>query len=84
VFRAASKKARALTPGGLADSLRQTGGGVADSVRDFIDEVREGMADREYEIRSSFADGIALENDQDQSWARGVGDQFYREGYPRQ
>jgi len=80
VFRAVTKKAQAFTPGGMADSLRQTGGGVADSVRDFIDDVREGMADREYEIRSSFADGVALDDDQDQSWARGVGERFYREG----
>lgn len=81
--RAVTRKARSLTPGGLADSLRQSGGGVADSVRDFVDDVREGMADREYEIRSSFAEGVALDDDHDQSWARGVGDFFYREGDSR-
>jgi hypothetical protein len=84
VVRAVTKKAQSLTPGGLADSLRQSGGGLADSVRDFVEDVREGMADREYEIRSSFAEGVALDDDQDQSWARGVGGFFYREGDPRQ
>jgi hypothetical protein len=83
-FRAISKKMQALTPGGMADSLRETGGSVVGSVRDFIDDVRDGAADREYEIRSAFADGVAYEDDHDQSWARGVGDIFYREGDSRQ
>lgn len=84
VVRTVTKKMHSLTPGGMADSLRQTGGGLAASVRDFVEDVREGMADREYEIRSSFAEGVALDDDHDQSWARGVGDYFYREGDPRQ
>jgi hypothetical protein len=83
VFRAVSKKMQALTPGGIADSLVQTGGGLMGSVRDFIDDVRQGSADREYEIRSAFAEGEAFEDDNDQSWARGVGDFFYREGDSR-
>jgi hypothetical protein len=61
VFRAASRKARALTPGGIVDSARESAGGLVDSVRSFIDDVRDGMAEREDEIHTAFLEGVSLE-----------------------
>jgi hypothetical protein len=62
VFRAVSKKAASLTPGGLAASARDTAGGWVDSVRSFVDDVRDGMAEREEEIHAAFLDGVALDD----------------------
>ena len=62
VFRAVSKKAAALTPGGLAASARNSAGGLAGSVRSFVDDVRAGMAEREEEIHAAFADGVVLDD----------------------
>jgi hypothetical protein len=61
VFRAASRKARALTPGGIVDSARESAGGLVGSVRSFIDDVRDGMAEREDEIHTAFLEGVSLE-----------------------
>ncbi len=63
VFRAVSKKASSLTPGGIAASARDTAGGLVESVRSFVDDVREGMAEREDEIHAAFMDGVALDDD---------------------
>jgi hypothetical protein len=63
VFRALSKKASALTPGGIAASARDTAGGLVESVRSFVEDVREGMAEREDEIHAAFVDGVALDDD---------------------
>jgi hypothetical protein len=63
VVRAVTKKAQALTPGGLAASARDSAAGVLDTVRDFIDDVRDGMAEREAEIHAAFADGTTLDDD---------------------
>jgi hypothetical protein len=75
--RAITKRARRLTPGGIAYSVRSSVGGLADSMRDFVDDVREGMAEREDEIHRAFAAGEALDESVDLSWARGVGQKFY-------
>jgi hypothetical protein len=61
VFRAASRKARAFTPGGIVESARESAGGLVESVRSFIDDVRDGMAEREDEIHTAFLDGVSLE-----------------------
>jgi hypothetical protein len=44
--RKLSRTAAALTPSGLAGSLRE----LANAVRDFADEVREAMSERESEL----------------------------------
>jgi hypothetical protein len=61
VFRAVSKRARALTPGGIVESARDSAGGLVESVRSFIDDVRDGMAEREDEIHAAFLEGVSLE-----------------------
>ncbi len=63
VFRAASRKARALTPQGIAGSVQQSAVGALGSVRTFIDDVREGMAEREAEIHAALAEGLTLDED---------------------
>jgi hypothetical protein len=63
VVRAATKKARSFTPGGLAASAQETAAGLVDSVRTFVDDVRYGMAEREAEIREAIQDGIVLDED---------------------
>jgi hypothetical protein len=62
VVRAATKKAQALSPQGIAGSLQQSASGLMDSVRSFVDDVRDGMAEREREIHEAFAEGVALED----------------------
>lgn len=59
VVRAVSKRARALTPQGLADTARNTVGGVAGSVRSFVEDVRTGMAEREEQIHTALAEAAA-------------------------
>ncbi len=66
VFRAVTKKAQALTPGGIADSMQRSATGLVDSVRSFVDDVRDGMAEREAEIHTAFADGELLADDLDE------------------
>jgi hypothetical protein len=63
VFRAVSKKAKALSPQGIAASVQQSAVGVLDSVRTFVDDVRDGMAEREAEIQAAIAEGVPLEED---------------------
>jgi hypothetical protein len=65
VVRAASKKARAFTPQGIASSARQSAGGLVDSVRTFVDDVRDGMHEREDQIHAAFETGDALDLDFD-------------------
>lgn len=60
VVRAASKRARAFTPQGLAASARNSVGGMAESFRSFVEDVRDGMAEREEQIHAAFAEGVAL------------------------
>lgn len=79
VVRAVSRKARALSPSGLAAAARDSAGGVAESVRSFIEDVREGMAEREEEIQAAFADGIAIGIEP----ALDVDDYPHEEGKPR-
>jgi hypothetical protein len=71
VVRAVTKKAQALTPGGIAASARDSAAGLLDTVRDFIDDVRDGMAEREAEIHAAFAEGTTLDED------------MFEEGTPR-
>src|SRR5262249_57388731 len=58
--RAATKKAQKLTPGGIADSTRESVGGLVDSVRTFVDDVRDGMTEREAQIHAAFAEGEVI------------------------
>ncbi len=62
VFRAVTKKAQALTPGGIADSMQRSASGLVDSVRDFVDDVRDGMAEREAEMHAAFVDGALIDD----------------------
>jgi len=62
VVRAASRKAQALSPQGIAGSLGKSAGGLMDSVRNFVDDVRDGMAEREQEIHAAFAEGLTLDD----------------------
>jgi chromosome condensin MukBEF MukE localization factor len=61
--RAVTRRARALTPGAMADNARKTAGGLVDSVRSFVADVREGMAEREEQLRTAFAEGTAIETE---------------------
>jgi len=61
VVRAVSKKARSMSPGGLAQSAARTAGDVVESVRGFVSDVRTGMSQREEEIRAAFADGTLID-----------------------
>jgi hypothetical protein len=65
VVRAVTKKMNALSPEGIAGSVRQSAVGLADSVRSFVDDVREGMAEREAEIHAAFTDGTLLGDEAD-------------------
>lgn len=58
--RAISKKARALSPTGIAGSVRKSGGGLIESMRTFAEDVREGMSEREEQIHAAFVDGEAM------------------------
>jgi hypothetical protein len=58
--RVITKKAQALTPGGLADSARRSAGGFVENIRDFVDDVRAGMAEREAELHAAFVEGHAI------------------------
>jgi hypothetical protein len=78
VVRAVSKKARSLSPGGLAASARESAGGVVGSIRSFVADVREGMAEREDEIHAAFAEGTALDDD----LTLDVDDYEFEEGKP--
>ncbi len=66
VVRAVSKKAQSLSPGGLAGSARDSLAGVMDSMRSFVEDVRDGMAEREEQIHAAFAEGVALEEADDE------------------
>jgi hypothetical protein len=63
VVRAATKKARAFTPQGLAASARDSATGAIGSVREFIDDIRAGMSEREADIHQAFADGLPLDEE---------------------
>jgi hypothetical protein len=65
VVRAVTKKARSLSPSGLAGSARDTAGGVLGSVRTFMDDVREGMAEREEQIRAELFEAETVEIDEE-------------------
>jgi hypothetical protein len=80
VVRAVSKKAQALSPGGLAASARDGAGGVVESVRSFVQDVRDGMAEREDQIHAAFAEGVALD---DGDLTVDVDDYEFEEGKPR-
>jgi cysteine desulfurase len=75
VVRAVTKKARAFTPGGIADSARKSAGGLAGSIRSFVDDVRDGMAEREEQIHAAFVDGHAMHGHPD-----GLDDFYVEEG----
>lgn len=59
--RAVTRRARAFTPGGMADNARKTAGGLVESVRSFVSDVRDGMAEREEQLRTAFAEGTAID-----------------------
>lgn len=78
VVRAVTKKARTLTPGGIADSARKSAGGLMSSVRTFVDDVRDGMAEREDQIHAAFVDGEAMHGS-----PSGLDDFYVEEGHYR-
>jgi hypothetical protein len=66
VVRAVTKKAQSFTPQGIAGSLQQSAGGLLDSVRSFVDDVRDGMAEREHEIHVALAEGVLIDEEDDE------------------
>jgi len=60
VVRQLSRTAHAYSPGGLAESARNSAAGLWESVQDFVADVREGMVEREDEIQAAFAHGVSL------------------------
>jgi hypothetical protein len=84
VVRVLTKKARSLTPGGIAAGMADAAGNVLDSVRGFVEDVREGMAEREAQIQAAFADGVTFDDQQDHDYQQdhqyGDHEDIYREG----
>jgi hypothetical protein len=80
VVRAVTKKAQALTPQGIAGSVQQSASGLLESVRTFVDDVREGMAEREQEIHAAFAEGVAIDDVDDDYDEDGFGRHRSQEG----
>jgi hypothetical protein len=68
VVRAVTKRMHALSPAGVAGSMRESAVGVADSVRSFVDDVRAGMAEREAEIQAAFVEGTLLAEDEEEGY----------------
>jgi len=68
--RAITRRARALTPGGIADNARKTAGGFVDTVRSFVEDVREGMAEREEQLHTAFEEGTAIDMDREEGSQR--------------
>jgi hypothetical protein len=60
VVRAATKKAQAFSPQGIAAAARGSGRNLVDSVRDFVDDIRDGMHERELELRTALAAGVPV------------------------
>lgn len=60
VYRKVLRTAESMTPGGLADSARESAAGLMDSVRDFIDDVRDGMTEREDELLEALSGEVDL------------------------
>jgi hypothetical protein len=73
--RAVTKKARQLTPAGLASSAKRSAGGFAEQIRLCVDDVREGMVEREDQLHAAFVEGEAMHGDAD-----GLGDFYVEEG----
>ncbi len=69
VVRQVSRALQAYSPTGLAGSARNTAAGALGSVRDFVADVREGMAEREAEIHAAFADGVSVQDWDDEDGA---------------
>jgi hypothetical protein len=63
VVRAVNKKAKALSPGGIAGSARKSAVGALGSVRTFVDDVRAAAAEREAEIRAAIHEGATVNED---------------------
>jgi hypothetical protein len=80
VVRAVTKKAQALTPQGIAGSVQQSASGLLESVRTFVDDVREGMAEREQEIHAAFAEGVPIDDGDDDYDEDGFGRHRSQEG----
>ncbi|GII24346.1 hypothetical protein [Planosporangium mesophilum] len=59
--RAINKKMQALTPTGIAGSVRESAVGLLGEVRSFVEDVRESMAEREAEIHDAFQAGALLD-----------------------
>ena len=76
VMRKVTQTVKAYSPSSLAGSARESAVGLLDSVRDFVADVREGMAEREAEIQAAFAQGVTLdelEQDAEDDEAFGAG-----------
>ncbi|GGJ86402.1 hypothetical protein GCM10010123_14990 [Pilimelia anulata] len=63
VVRAATKRARAFTPQGIAGAVTGSAENALGAVRSFVDDVRAGMAERQDEIHAAIAAGIVLPAD---------------------
>ncbi|TQL74676.1 hypothetical protein FB566_0162 [Stackebrandtia endophytica] len=57
VVRKLAKTAEAMSPGGIADRLRETAVTAGDSLRNFMADVSEGMAEKEAELQDALAEG---------------------------
>ncbi|GAA1807610.1 hypothetical protein GCM10009682_31820 [Luedemannella flava] len=62
VVRKVSQVAQRYSPGGIAESARESATGVLDTVRDFVADVRDGMAEREAQLHAAFDQGVTFED----------------------
>ncbi|HIW60889.1 MAG TPA: hypothetical protein H9881_00380 [Candidatus Stackebrandtia excrementipullorum] len=57
VVRKLARTAEAVSPGGIADRLRETAVTAGDSFRSFMADVSDGMAQKEAELHDAIAEG---------------------------
>lgn len=77
VVRKLAKTADAVSPGGIADRLRETAVTAGDSLRSFMADVSDGMAQKEAELHDAIAEGRPvgelLEDPEDEPYDSGRG-----------
>lgn len=61
VVRKLARTAEAMSPGGIAERLRDTAVTAGDSVRSFMEDVSAGMAEKEAELQEAIARGMPVE-----------------------
>lgn len=62
VVRAATRKAQAYSPAGIAATARETADELAASARSFVADVRAGMAERERQIHEAIRLGAVYDD----------------------